>query len=67
MISDLPLEGAFIVEFRADAATAPPERLRGRVEHVPTGLATRFASADELLDFVREVLRSHLGARAREA
>ena len=66
MISDLPLEAAFIVEFRADAAKAPRDRLGGRIEHVPTGLATRFASADQLLDFVQDVLRTHLG-RARDA
>src|SRR5262245_39688040 len=65
-ISDLPLEGAFILDFRADAATAPHEALRGRVEHVPTGLATRFASADELLDFVQRVLHSHVRTNGHE-
>ena len=57
-VADLPLEGAFIVEFRLDAADSPADRLGGRIEHVASGAATRFASAHELLSFVRSVLRS---------
>lgn len=52
--SALPRDGAFIVEFAAARTGA----LGGRVEHVVSGLATRFASADELLGFVRDVLGS---------
>jgi hypothetical protein len=62
----LPRDGAFIVEFRTGAATAPAERLDGRVEHVVSGLATRFGSADELIGFVRDVLRSCAQTRAGE-
>jgi hypothetical protein len=65
-VTDLPLEGAFIVEFRMDAATAPADRLGGRIEHVTSGAATRFGSAHELLHFVRDVLRSHAQSDAPE-
>jgi len=60
-----PQDGAFIVEFRPGAAAAPAERLDGRVEHVASGMATLFGSADELLGFVRDVLRSAVRPGAR--
>jgi hypothetical protein len=60
--SDLPEllpERAFVVEFRDGGTIGPDESpLRGRVEHVVSGKAARFESAGELLDFVRNVLRS---------
>ena len=49
---------AFVVEFSDRAAEAGGDRLSGRVEHVISGRATRFASAGELLEFVQVVLRS---------
>jgi hypothetical protein len=50
-------ERAFVVEFSGDG-TARDEHLSGRVEHVVSGQAARFASAGELLEFVQGVLRS---------
>ncbi len=53
--SPLPPERAFVVQFHAGgtASTAP---LGGRVEHIVSGRAERFASIDELLAFVRATL-----------
>jgi hypothetical protein len=50
VVPDLLPEGAFVVEFRLDAG------LTGRVEHIVSGRAARFASEGELLAFVRTVL-----------
>ena len=50
VVPDLLPEGAFVVEFRLDAGLA------GRVEHIVSGRATRFADEGELLAFVRGVL-----------
>ena len=58
---DVPVllpERAFVVEFSSDGKTARDDHLSGRVEHVVSGQAARFASAGELLDFVQGVLRS---------
>ncbi|HVO25173.1 MAG TPA: hypothetical protein VMW56_16250 [Candidatus Margulisiibacteriota bacterium] len=58
-LPELPPERAFVVEFRRGHARALEEGpLSGRVEHVVSGKAARFESAGELLDFVRNVLRS---------
>ena len=46
-------EGAFVLQFAASA-----DLFAGRVEHVVTGQAARFASAEELSTFVRDVLAS---------
>ena len=52
-------ERAFVVEFRGVGPIGPDEApLSGRVEHVVSGKATHFESADELLAFVSGVLRS---------
>ena len=56
-LAPLPPDRAFVVEFTARPAT-PDDDLTGRVEHVISGRARRFESAGELLDFVRDVLRS---------
>jgi hypothetical protein len=59
--ADLPAllpERAFVVEFSSGGGTAPEHHLSGRVEHVVSGQAARFASAGELLEFVQGVLRS---------
>lgn len=47
----LPAERAFVVMLSADCRPEEDE-LRGRVEHVRTGRATRFASLAELLAFL---------------
>jgi hypothetical protein len=51
-------ERAFVVEFSSGGETTRNEHLSGRVEHVVSGQAARFASAGELLEFVHGVLRS---------
>ena len=51
-----PIEYAFVVQFAADSA-ADAERLSGRVEHVVSGQAHRFESAQELLKFLEKVLQ----------
>ena len=51
----LPLSRSFVVQFTRD--TVPASRcFRGRVEHIDSGRARRFASLDDLLTFVRDVL-----------
>jgi hypothetical protein len=47
----LPVSLSFVVQCARDAS-----RLRGRVEHIESGQSRRFASADELIAFVRKVL-----------
>jgi len=42
---------AFVVQFRAEA-NMEQGRCTGRVEHVVSGQATRFASLEELLAFI---------------
>jgi hypothetical protein len=46
---------AFVVQFRAETDMAQG-RCTGRVEHVVSGQATRFASLEELLAFMAQVL-----------
>jgi hypothetical protein len=51
----LPVSRSFVVQFSDD--TAPPSaRFLGRVEHIESGRSRRFASLDELVAFVSEVL-----------
>ncbi len=45
-------EGAFVLQFAVST-----DQFSGRVEHVVTGQAARFETAEELSGFVREVLR----------
>jgi len=59
---NLSPDRAFVVEF-GDAKVAHADHLSGRVEHVISGQATRFASAGELLEFVHGVLRMRAPAR----
>jgi len=56
-------ERAFVVEFSSDGAI----RLSGRVEHVVSGQAARFASAGELLEFVQDVMRSGKATQTKVA
>lgn len=51
----LPVRGAFVVQFRAEAELAHG-RCVGRVEHVVSGQATHFHAAEELLAFMARVL-----------
>jgi hypothetical protein len=46
---------AFVVQFRAETEVEQG-RCTGRVEHVVSGQATRFASLEELLAFMAQVL-----------
>jgi hypothetical protein len=46
---------AFVVQFRAETEVGQG-RCTGRVEHVVSGQATRFASLEELLAFMAQVL-----------
>ena len=52
----LPTNRAFVVQFRPASPGALPA-YTGRVEHVVSGAMTRFHSLDELLAFMRRVLR----------
>ena len=51
----LPTGRAFVVQLHAEADIAH-RRLHGRVEHIVSGEATRFASVDELVTFMVELL-----------
>ncbi len=51
----LPANRAFVVQLRAQPAEEPP-RCEGRVEHLVSGQATRFASQDELWVFISRIL-----------
>jgi hypothetical protein len=46
---------AFVVQFHMETDVAR-EQVRGRVEHVVSGQAKHFASVEELLAFIRQVL-----------
>jgi len=54
---------AFVVHLALD----PAEDLLGRVEHVVSGCAARFASPQELLAFMRRVLEEAHGSPAASA
>jgi hypothetical protein len=59
---NLSPDRAFVVEF-GDAKVTRADHLSGRVEHVISGQAARFASAGELLEFVHGVLRMRAPGR----
>ena len=48
---------SFVVQFAADTLPAS-NRYRGRVEHIDSGRSQRFASLDELISFVNELLKA---------
>src|SRR5215470_11688289 len=48
---------AFVVQFRTETDVARGQ-VRGRVEHVVSGQATHFASLEELLTFIGQVLET---------
>lgn len=51
----LPSNRAFVVQFRVGTADGSDDR-SGRVEHLTSGQAARFASLEELLAFMARVL-----------
>jgi hypothetical protein len=53
----LPAERAFVVQLRAQAAPSA-DLFVGRVEHIASGDAARFDSAQALLAFITKVLAS---------
>jgi hypothetical protein len=53
--SPLSPHRAFVVQFRVETKVAR-RRYAGRVEHVVSGQATHFASLEELLTFIGQVL-----------
>src|SRR5262249_38425047 len=54
--SPLPPDRAFVVQLRPQGDAA--ELFVGRVEHLTSGVADRFASAEGLITFIRRVLAS---------
>ena len=50
-----PANRAFVVQFQGPAEETTLLE-HGRVEHLVSGQATRFASLDELLKFVKQIL-----------
>jgi hypothetical protein len=58
---------AFVVEFTTDGEGVRDDQLSGRVEHVVSGQATRFATGRELLEFVQGVLRSRASTRKKRS
>ncbi len=58
---------AFVVEFTTGGDAMRIDQLSGRVEHVVSGRATRFATAGELLEFVHGVLRAGASARKQRS
>jgi len=58
-----PRDAAFVVHL-VEAAGDSGGHATGRVEHVTTGRAAHFTSADDLLRFMREVLAT-VGERGR--
>jgi hypothetical protein len=53
--TSLSPQWAFVVQLR-QGTPLTPEALTGRVEHIVTGQATLFASLDDLLSFMQQVL-----------
>jgi len=53
--SPLPAGRAFVVQLRTQSGPTA-DLFVGRVEHIASGEAQRFASADELLGFMTKVL-----------
>lgn len=54
-LAPLSPQWAFVVQLRKSTPLTP-EALTGRVEHIVTGQATLFASLDDLLSFMQQVL-----------
>ena len=63
-LAPLSVHHAFVVHFRVNAEVAQG-RVAGRVEHVASGQSTHFASLDELLAFMGQVLATVRGPPGR--
>lgn len=50
-LHELPSRRTFVVQLHAQADPGQ-DRFAGRIEHIVSGRATRFASAEELLSFI---------------
>ena len=61
----LPVERAFVIQLRADA-DLDHGLVRGRLEHLTSGAAAVFESAEELLARMQEVMRPHPGLAAKK-
>jgi hypothetical protein len=61
----LPAERAFVVQLRADADLARG-LVRGRLEHLISGVAAVFESAEELVARMEEAMRSRTASPAKE-
>ena len=64
--SPLPPDRAFVVQFRAEG-DAGTELFAGRVEHITSGAAECFASAEGLINFVTRMLVSAAASNPRGA
>ncbi|HSP98325.1 MAG TPA: hypothetical protein VL049_13940 [Candidatus Dormibacteraeota bacterium] len=53
----LPAERAFVIQLRADADLARG-LVRGRLEHLTSGIAALFESAEELVSRMHDAIRS---------
>lgn len=54
-LAPLSVHYAFVVHFRTNSEVTQG-RMAGRVEHIASGQATHFASLEELLAFIDQVL-----------
>lgn len=54
-LAPVSVHRAFVVYFRTNSAVTQG-RVAGRVEHIASGQATHFASLEELLAFIDQVL-----------
>jgi hypothetical protein len=54
---ELSIHRAFVVHFYADGDRIDAAGCRGRIEHVVSGEGGEFASVEDLLGFVRRMLR----------
>ncbi len=57
-----PADHAFVIRFRSGGVCPT----HGRVEHVASGRGVRFVSWDDMLGFMRRILRERLAATARD-
>jgi hypothetical protein len=56
-LSTLPPEGAFVLQLQSGVDVGAGS-IAGRVEHITTGRAMRFASLDDLLTFIAAAFKA---------
>jgi hypothetical protein len=56
-VAPLPADRAFVVQLRAPSHSSG-DLFTGRVEHIASGSAMRFDSAEDLIAFITKVLRT---------